>query len=159
MHAAAILKFYTDAEEMITGIFRQQGGWRPMAVALTPAGLKMIAIADGPDDDHAAKLLREELVASNAWAYAAAYVTVKQSSAAAEEAKSRGGKMLDMVTSLVDREELERGPEEALFIFMSDTTDDKVRAYGIRNGKKLTKRMPWLEQSTSPFHRLLVRTH
>lgn len=160
MQATAILNFYTHAEEMITSIFRRQGGWQPMAVALTPAGLKMLAIADGRDDDNAAQLLREELLASNALAYAAAYVSVKLSSTTAEDAKSRGERILDEVVTVAHPEEFESGPEQALFIFMSDsTTGDKVRAYGIRDDKKLTKRIAWLEQSSSPFHRLLVSRH
>ncbi|MDW9481322.1 hypothetical protein GOB57_21995 [Sinorhizobium meliloti] len=64
-----------------------------MAVALTPAGLKTIAIADGPDDSDAAKLLQEELLASGALAYAAAYVSLKLDSPAVAEAESRGQKL------------------------------------------------------------------
>ncbi|MCZ7861039.1 hypothetical protein O9X98_06435 [Agrobacterium salinitolerans] len=159
MQATATLNFFSQAEEMITSIFRQQGGWRPMAVALTPSGLKMIAIADGPDDHNAARRLKGDLLASNALAYAAAYVSVKRSSTIVEEAEARGDRILDIVATAADPKMFESGPDEALFIFMSDTTDGKVLAYGIRNGKKLTKRIAWLEQSSSPFHRLLVSRH
>jgi hypothetical protein len=159
MQSKSILNFYAQAEELIISIFRQQGGWRSMAIALTPAGLKMIAIADGADDRDVAKLLREELVASNAWAYAAAYVSLKLSSPAFDRSKARGGQILDAVDAIGERKEVESGPDHALFIFMSDTVDDRVRAYGIRNGKRLTKRIAWLEQSTSPLHRLLISRH
>jgi hypothetical protein len=158
MQQMSVTKFYANSEEMITSIFRDQGGWQPMAVALTPKGLKLIPIADGLDDTDAANRLRRDLIAAKAKAYAAAYITVKEDSPSSDEAEALGGRKLDEVAVTAHSEQSDDRPDKVLFIFISDNDGGVVRAYGIE-GTELGERIGFLEAATSPFHLLLASVH
>ena len=155
MQGKTIDDFFTLVEDMVQTIFRESGSWNPMAVAWTPSGLKMISVPEGRNDKDAAGFLRRELKTARAQAYGVAYLTVKQSSSGADEALSRGDEKLDEVLTEATDGALALGPDQVLFIFMSDRSDERVRAYGVGRGWELAGRLGWLEKSSSPLHRLL----
>lgn len=156
MQSLSTSGFYDAAEEMVTAIFKEQRGWRDMAIALTPKGLATIPIQSGYDQEQSAERLRADLLSAGAKAYAAAYTTMKYGSAEMAAAEADGRRKLDEVSTVADPEQFESSPDKVLFIFISDEINDRVRAYGITDDNQVGDRIEWLENSASPLHRLLV---
>lgn len=153
-----VSEFYRNAEDLVLGVFKEQGGWRPMAVVLTPAGMDMIGIGDGHEDDDAlaAAQLRKKLKMNHAQAYVAAYIAQKM-----RPVTDLGAERVVLgriANTLDDADDLQGSPDQMLFMFMSDNRGQgQVRVYSvIEGGSKIGPRQGWLEDAESPFHMLLA---
>ncbi|MBO9198340.1 hypothetical protein J5277_29890 [Rhizobium sp. 16-449-1b] len=152
-----VSEFYRNAEDIVLGVFNQQGGWASMALALMPDGIWQIAIGEGIEDDdvRAAARLRRVLIENKARAYVVAYATIK----AYPETDLNNRRVLGPVMNIAgDRDEMQASPDQMLFLFMSDNFGrGHVHTYSIiGRGKKIGPRQRWLEEADSPFHRLLA---
>jgi hypothetical protein len=149
--------FYRNAEDLVLSVFKEQGGWRPMAVALMPDGMGMIGIGDGQEDNdaHAAAELRKTLKLNHAQAYVAAYIALKTHPDAdlGDDRVALG----TISNTLDDADDIQGSPDRMLFMFMSDNRGQgQVRVYSvIDGGSKIGPRQGWLEDAGSPFHKLL----
>jgi hypothetical protein len=153
-----VSEFYRNAEDLVLGVFKEQGGWRPMAVVLKQDGMGMIGIGDGSEDDDAlaAAQLRKTLKINHVQSYVAAYIALK--TRPDTDLGTERVVLGRIANTLDDADSIQESPDQMLFMFMSDNRGQgQVRVYSvIGGGSKIGPRQSWLEDAESPFHMLLA---